>query len=209
MCRSSSTWLLLTADKERHLCRALQRANRIQETLTPRARGMPPTNPVWCTHACDNTQRYSMSCTYSRCLHTRIRGARKTTHAIQTQGTMEQEHQDDEIQGEPATPSTPSTTTQGGTQRPAGPDGLRVPGSRKHAPGTPPPRPTHAVHSEHHELTVHDHTNYDPGTAGTTGPLWGETIRGGERHDANWNRNQTKPHHNVPTTAPQAEPQVP
>ena len=51
MCRSSSTWLLLTDDKERHLCRAIQRANRIQETLTQRGRGMPPTNPVWCTHA--------------------------------------------------------------------------------------------------------------------------------------------------------------
>ena len=104
--------------------------------------------------------------------------ARKTTHAIRTQDTMEQEHQDDDARGEPATLSTPSTTTQGATQRPAGPDGLGGPRSRKHAPGTPPPRPTHAVHSEHQEPTTHDHTNYDPGTAGTTGPLGGETIRG-------------------------------
>ena len=31
-----------------------------------------------------------------------------------------------------------------------------------------------------------------------------------ERHDDNWNRNQTKPHHNVPTTAPapQTEPEA-
>ena len=92
---------------------------------------------------------------------------------------MEQEHQDNDTRGELATPSTPSTTTQGGKQRPAGPDGLGGPGSREQAPGTPPPRPTHAVHSEHQEPTTHDHTNYDPGTAGTTWPLGGETIRGG------------------------------
>ena len=92
---------------------------------------------------------------------------------------MEQEHQDDNARAEPATLSTPSTTTQGGTQRPATPDGLGGPASRKHAPGTPPPRPTHAVYSEHQEPTTHDHTNYDPGTAGTTGPLGAETIRGG------------------------------
>ena len=105
--------------------------------------------------------------------------ARKTTHAIQTQDTMEQEHHNGDAQGEPATPSTPSTTTQRGTQRPAGPDGLGGPGSRKHAPGTPPPRPTNSVHSEHQEPTTHDHTNYDPGTAGTTRPLGGGTMRGG------------------------------
>ena len=105
--------------------------------------------------------------------------ARKTTHAIQTQDKMEQEHQDDDAQGEPATPSTPSTTTQGGTQCPTGPDGLRGPGSRKQAPGTPPPRPTHAVHDENRGPTTHDIANYDPGTAGTTGPLGGETIQGG------------------------------
>ena len=55
--------------------------------------------------------------------------ARKTTDAIQTQDTMEQEHQDDDARREPATPSTPSATTQGGTQCPAGPDGLGGPGS--------------------------------------------------------------------------------
>ena len=37
----------------------------------------------------------------------------------------------------------------------------------------------------------------------------GGRQHGGERHDANWNRNQTKPYHNVPTTVPQAGPQVP
>ena len=105
--------------------------------------------------------------------------ARKTTHAIQTQDTMEQEHQDDDARGKPATPSTPSTTTQGGTQRPAGSDGLGDPGSRKHAPGTSPPHPTHAVHGERQDPTTHDHTNYDPGTAGTPEPRGGETTRGG------------------------------
>ena len=92
---------------------------------------------------------------------------------------MEQEHQDDDARGEPATPSTPSTTTHGGKQRRAGPNGLGGPGSREHAPGTPPQRPIHTIHSEHQEPTTHDHTNYDPGTADTTGPLGGETI--GER----------------------------
>ena len=92
---------------------------------------------------------------------------------------MEQEHQDDDARGEPATPSTPSTTTQGETQRPAGPDGLGGPGSRKHAPGTPPQRTTHAIHSENQEPTTHDHTNCDPGTAGTTGPLGGGDDKGG------------------------------
>ena len=92
---------------------------------------------------------------------------------------MEQEHQDDKARGEPATASTRSTTTKGGTQRPAGPDGLGGPGSQKLPPGTPPRRPTHAVHSVHPEPATHEHTNHDPGTAGTTGPLGGETIRGG------------------------------
>ena len=105
--------------------------------------------------------------------------ARKTTHAIQTQDTMEQEHQDDDARGEPATLSTPSAATQGGTQCPARPHGLGVPGNRKQAPGTPPPRPTHAVHDKHQGPTMHDHANYDPGTACTTGPLGGETIQGG------------------------------
>ena len=92
---------------------------------------------------------------------------------------MEQDHQDDNAQGEPATPSTPSTTTQGQTQCPADPDGLGGPGSWKQAPGTPPPRPTHVVHDENRGPTTHHHANYDPGTAGTTGPLGGETIQGG------------------------------
>ena len=37
-----------------------------------------------------------------------------------------------------------------------------------------------------------------------------EERRQGREHDANWNRNQTKPHHNVPTTAPapQTEPRA-
>ena len=103
--------------------------------------------------------------------------ATKTTHAIQTQDTMEQEHQDDDARGEPATPSTPtSTTTQGGKQRPADPDGLGSPRSREHAPGTPPPRPSHMVYSEHQEPTTQGHTNHDPGTANTTGPQGGEMI---------------------------------
>ena len=57
--------------------------------------------------------------------------ARKTTHGKQAQDRMEQEHQDDDAWGEPATPSPPSTTTQGGTQCPAGPDCLSSPGSWK------------------------------------------------------------------------------
>ena len=97
---------------------------------------------------------------------------------------MEQEHQDDDARGKPATPSTPSTTTQGGTQRPTGPDDLGDPGSRKHAPGTPPPHTTHAVHGERQDPTTHDHTNYDPGTADTPEPRGGRQ-HGGERHDAN------------------------
>ena len=93
---------------------------------------------------------------------------------------MEQEHQDEDARGEPATPSTPtSTTTQGGKQRPADPDGLGGPRSREHAAGTHPPRPTHAVHSEHQEPTTQGHTNHDPGTVNTTGPLGGEKIREG------------------------------
>ena len=109
---------------------------------------------------------------------------------------MEQEHQDDDARGEPATPSTPSTTTQGGKQRPAGPDGLGGPGSREHAPGTPPPRSTHAVHSEHQEPTTHDHMNYDPGTAGTTGPLGGEMIgQGATRHQLEPEPDQTPSQH--------------
>ena len=41
------------------------------------------------------------------------------------------------------------------------------------------------------------------------GPKGGRR-QGSERHDDNWNRNQTKPHHNVPTTvpAPQTESQA-
>ena len=92
---------------------------------------------------------------------------------------MEQEHQDDDAREEPATPSTPSTTTEGEIQRPAGPDGIRSPGSRKHAPGTPPPRPAPAIHGKHQEPTAHDHTNYDPSTADTPGLLGGKTTRGG------------------------------
>ena len=53
------------------------------------------------------------------------------------------------------------------------PDGLGGPSSRKQAPGTPPPRPTHRVHDEHQEPTTHNHANYDPGTPCTTGPLGG------------------------------------
>ena len=109
---------------------------------------------------------------------------------------MEQEHQDDGAQGEPATPSTPSTTTQGEKKRPAGPDGLGSPGSREHALGTPPPRPTHAVHSEHQEPTTGHHTNYDPGTAGTTGPLGGETIgEGATRRQLEPEPDQTRSQH--------------
>ena len=105
---------------------------------------------------------------------------------------MEQEHQDDDVRGEPATPSTPSTTTQGGTQCPAGPNGLGGLGNQKQAPGTPPPRPTHAVHDEHRGPTTHDLTNYDPGTAGTTRPLGGETIQGGAtRRQLDPERDQT------------------
>ena len=92
---------------------------------------------------------------------------------------MEQEHQDNDAREKPATPSTPSITTHGGTQRPAGPDDLGDPGSRKHAPGTPPPHPTHAVHGERHDPTTHDHTNYDPETADTPEGPGGETTRGG------------------------------
>ena len=75
MCRSTPTWLLLTDDKERHLYRAIQQANMIPETLTPRARGMPPTNPVRCTHACDNRRRKNGRCMYRRSLHTHTRKA--------------------------------------------------------------------------------------------------------------------------------------
>ena len=99
---------------------------------------------------------------------------------------------DDDARGEPATPSTPSATTQGGTQCPAGPDCLGGPGSQKRAPGTQSPRPTHAVHDEHRRPTTHDHANYDPGTAGTTGPLGGETIQGGaKRRQLEPERDQT------------------
>ena len=60
MCRSTSTWLLQTDDKERHLYRAIQQANKILETPTPRARGMPPINPVRCTQngRCTYTPTY-------------------------------------------------------------------------------------------------------------------------------------------------------
>ena len=133
---------------------------------------------------------------------------KKTTHAMQTQDTMEQEHQDDDARGKPATPSTPSTTTQGGTQRPTGPDDLGDPGSRKHAPGTPDPHPTHAVHGDRQGPTIHDHTNYEPGTADTPEPRGGETTRGGAT------RRQMEPEPEetllqVTITVPQAGPQVP
>ena len=131
---------------------------------------MPTTNPVWCTHACDNTQQYSMRCTYRRCLHAHISGAQERPHTQYKYGTR---------WSMSTRTTTPSTTTQGGTQGPAGPDGLGGPGSREHAPGTPSPRATQRVHSKHQEPTTHNDTNYDPGTAGTTGPLGGETIRRG------------------------------
>ena len=116
---------------------------------------------------------------------------KKTTHAMQTQDTMEQEHQDDDARGKPATPSTPSTTTQGGTQRTTGPDDLGDPGSRKHAPGTPHPHPTHAVHGERQDPTTHDHTNYDPGTADTPEPRGGGDNTGGS--DTTPTRTGTRP----------------
>ena len=40
-----------------------------------------------------------------------------------------------------------------------------------------------------------------PALPAQPGPKGGRR-QGRERHDDNWNRNQTKPHHNVPTTAP-------
>ena len=140
MCCSSSTWLLLTDDKERHLCRALQRANRIQETPTPRARGMPPTDPVWCTHACDNTQRYSMRCTYRRCLHNHIRGAQEKPHTQYKHRTRWSR-------------STRTTTPRGNPQRRA--RHLQQPKGRHNArparkvPAAPEAGSTHRAHHPH------------------------------------------------------------
>ena len=98
----------------------------------------------------------------------------KTTHATQTQEMVEQEHQDDDSRGEPATLSTPTpTTTREGRQRPANPDDLCSPRSREHAPGALPPSPTHTVCSAHQEPTTQCSTGHYPGTTNTTGPQGG------------------------------------
>ena len=64
---------------------------------------------IWCTRAYDNTQ-YEV---HSQAVAPRPSTwhARQTTHATRTQDMMEQEQQDDDARGEPATPNTPTTTT--------------------------------------------------------------------------------------------------
>ena len=141
----------------------------------------------WCTHACDHTQRYSMRLTYRRCPHAHIRGAQERPHTQYKHRTQRSR-------------STRTTTPGGNQQRrarhqqqPKGGNnarpGLMVSAAPEpgHAPGTPPPRPNHAVHSEHQEPATHHHTNHDPGTANTTGPLGGGTIGEGAT------RNQLEP----------------
>ena len=89
---------------------------------------------------------------------------------MQTQDTMEQEHQDDDARGEPATLSTPTTTTtRGGKQRPADPHDLG-------SPSTLRPSPAHTIYSEHQEPTTQCRTNHNTGTANTAGPEGGEMI---------------------------------
>ena len=103
--------------------------------------------------------------------------ARKTWHAIRPQDMMEQEHQDDNARGEPATPGTPTTTTtREERQRPADPDDLGSPSGRRDAPSTLPPSPTHTVYSADQEQTTQCRTGHYPGTANTTGPQGGETT---------------------------------
>ena len=122
-------------------------------------------------------KRFSSSKTSSRKPYTNSKQQERQKHSAEN--TINFSHQDDDARGKPATPSTPSTTTQGGTQRPTGPDDLGDPGSRKHAPGTPHPHPNHAVHGERQDPTTRDYTNYDPGTADKPEPRGGETTRGG------------------------------
>ena len=73
-----------------------------------------------------------------------------------------------------------------------------------HHPPVPPTRYTANTRSQRPKTT----RTMTPALPAQPAP-WGGRRYGGERHDANWNWNQAKPHHNVPTTAPQAEPQAP
>ena len=121
---------------------------------------------------------------------------------------MEQEHQDDDVRGEPATPSTPTTTTtREGRQRAAEHDNLGSPRSRGQSPSALPPSPNNTVYRNQRPNAARAIT---PALPTRLGPKGGRRQER-ERHNANWNRNQTKPHHNVPTTAPapQTEPQAP
>ena len=108
---------------------------------------------------------------------------------------MEQEHQDDEPRGGPATPSTPPTSAQPTPMTSTAPRAGN----------------THQAHSPQAPLawfTAHTRSQR-PNEARAITPALptqpspkGGRRQGRERHDANWKRNQTKPHHNVPTTAP-------
>ena len=123
---------------------------------------------------------------------------------------MEQEQQEDDAQGERATPSTlTTTTTREGRQRPADSDDLGSPRSRGQAPSALPPSPTHTVYSAEQEPMTQCRKG-TPALPAQPGPKGGRR-QGRERQAANWNRNQTEPRHNVPTTgpAPQTKPQAP
>ena len=94
---------------------------------------------------------------------------------------MEQEHQADDVQGEPTTPtpSTPTTTTtRDGRQRPADPNDLGSPSdrSRGHAPGAHTPSPTHTVYSAHQGPTTQWRTGHYPSTTDTTWPQGGRAT---------------------------------
>ena len=213
MCRSSSTWLTVTGSKawqkERSLCSGLQLAGKTQETPNPRARGMPPASPVYGAHAHVTTR--SMRCTHRQYLHAQVHGTQERPHTQHKHRTRWSR-------------STRTTTPGGNPQRRARQqqqqtetgDSARPTPMTSAAPGA---GNTHQAHPPQAPPTLYAARtrNQRPSGAQANTPALptqpGPKVRrrqGWKRHEDNWNRNQTKPHHNVPTTAPvpQTKPQA-
>ena len=121
---------------------------------------------IWCTHACDNTQRYSIRCTYRRYLHAHIHGAQErpdTQYKHRTRWSR----------------STRTTTPVGDPQRRARQHQQQPKGGNKsthqaHSPNAPPTRYAANTRSQRPKTT----RTMTPALPPQPGP-WGGEDRGG------------------------------
>ena len=139
---------------------------------------------IWCTRTCDNTQ-YEV---HAQAVPPRpsTLHARKTTRATQTQDMIEQEHQEDDARGEPATPSTRTTGAWPTPMTSAAPEAGNTHQAR--SPQAPPRWYTARTRSQ----PPSGAWAITPALPTEPGPKGGRR-RGRERHDDNWNRDPTKP----------------